>query len=306
MDVSIVLVSYNTKELTRECIKSIYEKTRDIDFDIWLVDNASKDNSVEMVKSEFPQVNVIENKENMGFGRANNQAINKSHAKYVLCLNTDTLLINNAVKILFDFMENPEYADVAISGGQLYNAELGFEGSIGTYHDFKWLFNKTFGLNIFSRLKKVFKSKKQTDKANENKCECDFLKSKFIIGADLMVRKSAIDRLGGFDERFFLFSEEAELCYRMKKNNYRIMFVPSAQIIHLCGGSTKSEQIEMEKLHLKSSILFFEICYNKVIAKIARILYFIYYLKYLFLRFFSRKAFRRLFMASSVLFDNFW
>ena len=107
MDVSIILVNYNTKELTGDCIKSVYELTRDISYDIFVVDNASSDGSVQMIKEEFPAVKLIESPENLGFGRANNLAIKQSEAKYCFLLNTDTVLVNNAVKILFDFMEKP-------------------------------------------------------------------------------------------------------------------------------------------------------------------------------------------------------
>jgi len=105
MDVSIILVSYNTKNLTRECLKSVYEKTEGIEYDIWVVDNASSDGSPQMIKEEFLGVKLIESPENLGFGRANNIAIKQSDAKYCFLLNTDTILINNAVKILFDYMD---------------------------------------------------------------------------------------------------------------------------------------------------------------------------------------------------------
>jgi len=94
MDVSIILVSYNTKDLTRDCIKSIYEKTQDVSYDIFVVDNASSDGSQQMIKEEFPDVKLIESLENLGFGRANNIAIKQSDAKYCFLLNTDTVFID--------------------------------------------------------------------------------------------------------------------------------------------------------------------------------------------------------------------
>ena len=162
MDVSIILVSYNTKQLTKECIKSIYEKTEEVNFDIWVVDNASHDGSAQMVEEEFPSVNLIKSSENLGFGRANNLAIVQTQAKYAFLLNTDTVLLNNAVKILFDYMENPENAEVGVCGGQLYNADMSIQGSFGEFHTLEKLYKKSFGINfdrISIRYKKLFKKK---------------------------------------------------------------------------------------------------------------------------------------------------
>lgn len=303
MDVSIVLVSYNTEELTKNCIKSIYEKTEGLNFDIWVVDNASKDNSVLMIKEEFPQVKLIESKENLGFGRANNLAIRQSNAKYILLLNTDTILINNAIKILFDYMELPENQNVGGCGGQLYNADMTLQGSIGCFDDLKFLFKKCFGLNWtsrFNRFKKIYKKnilKESHNKKNNTTHETDF-----IIGADLMLRKSVLDRIGLFDERFFMFAEEAEICFRVKKDGNKIMFVPDAKIIHFGGGTTNKQNtsIEVEKMRLTSDILFYKICYGEKAGKLAKFFFTVYYFRYLFLRFFSPKAFKRLFMVLQV------
>ena len=302
MDVSIILVSYNTKELTKNCIKSIYEKTKNINFDIWVFDNASSDNSAEMIKKEFPDVNLVESSENLGFGRANNNIINKAGSKYMFLLNTDTILLNNAVKILYDYMEQPKNADVAGCGGQLYNSDMSLQGSAGEFNNLDKLFKKSLGINfipIQHRFKNIFKKTVlKKDKSNIiGSYEPDY-----IIGADLMLRKSALDKNGAFDERFFMFCEEAELCFRLKKNGYKIMFVPESKILHYGGSSAYSENttVEVEKMLLKSNILFFQIVYGEKAAKKAKLLYIIYYLRYLPLRLFSIKAFKRLKMALEV------
>ena len=108
MDVSIILVNYKTKDLTINAIKSVIEKTQGINFEIFVVDNNSKDGSIEAIEKEFPNINIIKNPINAGFGAANNLAINQAKGKYILCLNTDTLLINNAIKIMYNFMEKEE------------------------------------------------------------------------------------------------------------------------------------------------------------------------------------------------------
>lgn len=290
MDVSIALVSYNTRDLTRNCLKSIYEQTKNLNFDVWLIDNASADNSPDMVKQEFPQVNLIESRENLGFGRANNVIINKVNSKYVFLLNTDTVLLNNAVKILYDFMEKPSSSNVAVCGGQLYNRDMTLQGSVGEFDTLEKLYRKSIGID-FNKISSRLKHKKEGNPLPDPTCEPDY-----IIGADMMLRKSALDDCGGFDERFFMYGEEAELCFRLKKKGYRIKFVPESKILHYGGASSysKNTQVEVEKMILQNTILFFELAYGKKAAEKAKLYYIIYYLKYLPLRFFSKKAFQRL------------
>ena len=105
MDVSIIFVNYKTKNLTINAIKSVIEQTKEIKYEIFVVDNASNDGSIEAISKEFPNLHIIKNSENKGFGAANNLAIQEAKGKYILCLNTDTILLNNAIKIMFDFME---------------------------------------------------------------------------------------------------------------------------------------------------------------------------------------------------------
>jgi len=275
MDVSIVLVSYNTKDLTRNCLKSLYEKTSGVNYNVWVIDNASHDGSAQMIKEEFPQVNLIESSDNIGFGRANNVVINKVQSKYVFLLNTDTILLNNAVKILYDLMELPENVNVGACGGQLHNRDMTLQGSVGEFDTLDKLCRKTLGIKIKNELS--YSVHGEPD---------------YIIGADLMLRKSALANCGGFDERFFMYGEEAELCLRLRKNGYGLRFTPESKILHYGGASSYSEntQIQVEKMLLSNTLLFFEIAYGKKCANKARLLYIIYYLKYLPLRFFSIMA----------------
>jgi len=215
MDVSIILVSYNTKDLTRDCIKSIYEKTQNVAYDVFVVDNASSDGSAQMIKEEFPDVKLIESPENLGFGRANNLAIKQSEAKYCFLLNTDTVLVNNAVKILFDFMENPDNSDVGGCGGQLYNVDMSLQDSIGEFDTLDKLRKKALGLNfnkLLYRYKHIFKTQvlkhKETLKEDKSYALSDDYNPDFIIGADLMLRKSSLSKVGAFNERFFMFGEK--------------------------------------------------------------------------------------------------
>ena len=251
-DVSIILVNYNTAQMTVECLKSVYEKTKDIDFDVFVVDNASKDNSCKLIEQNFPDVHLIRSKENLGFGRANNLAITQSNAKYVFLLNTDTLLINNAVKIMFDFMENNENAGAC--GGNLYSKDDSHTISYFNSLKLKDKFVHTFHLfNLFPDVKnRVF------NKGYNEKNECKEVE--VISGADLMLRKEVLDKTGSFDSDFFLYFEESELQFRIRKNGYKIFIVPDSQIYHLEGATTtknrkarRYEFLRGEYLYLKKT-----------------------------------------------------
>lgn len=248
-DVSVVIVNYNTCDLTRDCLSSLYEKTQGLDFDVWVVDNASIDNSCEMIKAEFPQVKLIESKENLGFGRGNNLAIEKCDAKYIFCLNTDTLLINNAINILFDFMEkNPK---AGACGGNLYKD---FEGThnttFGQTETFKELVFRTTKLDkILNQVKK----KEDWSNTNEEKKRVDF-----ICGADLMLRKEVLDKVGLFDPDFFFFYEEEELQCRVRDEGYEVWVCPDAKIIHLTGQSVSKNKNYRKMLSFKGQYTFYK------------------------------------------------
>lgn len=252
-DMSIILVNYNTRELTRNCIKSIYEKTQGLEFDIWVVDNESTDGTCDMLRDEFPQVNIIQSGGNIGFGRANNLAIEKSNAKYILLLNTDTELINNAPLLFFEFMEkNP---DTGACGGNLYNEKGEHVHSYGYFLDIKTKVIRMLQLkNFFPDIKQRI-----DDKGNNEKDE--FKKVELIIGADLCIRKSVLDKIGYFDKDFFLYFEESELQFRMTKAGYNAYILPQAKLYHLEGKSSKIKKYKTEA-KLKSEYLFCKKCYN--------------------------------------------
>ena len=235
MDVSVIIVNYNTSVLLDNCISSLLEKTKGINFEIIVVDNASSDNSLSMMKQKYSLIKLIESKENLGFGKANNLGSKYANGKYLFLLNTDTLLINNAIKILFDYMEIGSNINIAACGGNLYNQDL--------------TPNFSYSIN-FPSLKSVFSYRSRLPflQNNEYFNATDEVKDvSIVIGADFFVRKNIYDKIGGFDPSFFMYVEDGELCYRIKKLNYRIVSVPLAKIIHLQGkSSSNSFKLQME------------------------------------------------------------
>ena len=244
MDISIIVVSYNTKELLLDCLASIFETIKEISFEVWVVDNHSTDGTVEAIKKRYPRVNIIENKENLGFAAANNQAFRQMNGHYALLLNTDTVLTNRAVKEFYDFMEaNPE---AGMACGQLLNQDGSKQNSIANFPTMLTLFCNETVLRVL--MPKKFPSKRR-----------EYLypiKIDSCIGACLMARKEAMDDIGFFDERYFFFFEETDWAYRMKLGGWAIYFVPTAKIFH-AQGKTVGSNLNSRIMFYRSRYMFF-------------------------------------------------
>lgn len=268
MDVSVIIVSYNTKKLTKDCLLSIYEKTKDLDFEIFVVDNNSSDGSVEMLEQDFPKIKLIINKENRGFGAANNIAIRQSEAKYVFLLNPDTVLLNNAIKILYDYMENN--SDVGACGGNLYDKNLNEVHAGGRFPSvLEIIFNHM-------KLKHVFKSYYEKNLKDGISPRTDIKAVDQIIGADLFIKKSVLDEVGLFDEKFFMYYEEIDLEYRITKKGYKIMFIPESKIIHL-EGQSNNNNLKKRKMYKKSQFYYFRKHYGFCVELVVKVIYLILY-----------------------------
>ena len=233
MDVSIIIVNYKTCNLVVDCIKSIYDLTKKVDFEIIVVDNNSDDGSVETIISLFPQVQVIPLKENIGFGKANNVGVKRAQGKYVCFLNSDTVLLNDAISILVAYLDKHEF--VALCGGQLFDATKRPTNSYMDYPDMSYFLSLIFKGNVSYKILPSFP---------EGSIPY------YISGADMMLRKSFIDRYGAFDPDFFMYYEDTELSYRVEKLGFGVHFVPEAQIMHLGDQSPKVKGDLISKLDL--------------------------------------------------------
>ena len=258
MDISIIVVSFNTKKLLLDCLASIFETIKEVSFEVWVVDNNSTDGTLEATRERYPAVNTIENKENLGFAAANNQAFRQMKGRYALLLNTDTVLTNGAVKELYDFMEaNPE---AGMACGQLLNQDGSKQNSIATFPALLPLCCNETVLRIL--LPKRFPSKRRRYVSPLGVDSC--------IGACLIVRKEAMDDIGFFDERYFFFLEETDWAYRMKLGCWGIYFIPTARIFHGQGKTVgnslnsrimfyRSRYIFLKKWHPHSYPLFYSL-----------------------------------------------
>lgn len=265
MDISIIVVTFNTKELVIDCLASIFETIKEVSFQVWVVDNNSTDRTLEAISERYPAVNTIKNKENLGFAAANNQAFRQMNGRYALLLNSDTVLTNGAVKELYDFMEgNPE---AGMACGQLLNQDGSKQNSIANFPTLPTLFCNETVLRIL--LPKRFPSKRREYASP--------LKVDSCIGACLIVRKEAMDDIGFFDERYFFFLEETDWAYRMKLGGWRVYFVPSAKVFHAQGKTVgnsldsrimfyRSRYIFLKKWHPYSFPLFYSVILLRLLA----------------------------------------
>jgi GT2 family glycosyltransferase len=223
LDLSVVIVNWNTKDLLLKCLASICDTMEDLRYEIWLVDNASVDGSVAAALERFPQLRVIQNARNLGFAAANNLALRQMQGRYALLLNTDAALTEGAVQELFGFMENTPGG--AMACGQLLNLDGSRQNSIANLPSLALLLTNETLLRIF--FPKTYPSKLREYASPIEVESC--------IGACMMVRKSAMDAVGLLDERFFFFFEETDWASRMRRAGWKIYFVPGARIFHAQG-----------------------------------------------------------------------
>ena len=265
MDVSIIIVNYNTKELILNCIQSIYEKTIGIDYEIIVVDNASVDGSQNMVMDIFKDVKLIYLKENIGFGRANNEGVKIATGKNILFLNSDTILLNNAIKTLSDFLNNN--AKIGACGGNLYDENL------KPTHSYRRIFPSVlYELNyLLDRVPEKILFGRNSEHNYSNKT----ISVAYVTGADLMIKRTVIEKIGCFLDVFFMYFEETDLCLRIKKAGFQVFSVPEARIQHLECKSFNNETVNIKRISLSeaSRQIYYTINYSKVYREIANYIY---------------------------------
>lgn len=243
MDVSIIIVNYKTVNLISDCIKSIKKNTTGISYEIIVVDNNSGDNC----KSVFSQVFGSENgivcvdlDENVGFGQGNNAGFKIAKGRNVICLNPDTILLNNALKILSDYLD--QHPEVGVCGGNLYDEDLKPTLSYATF--FPSISHE------LDELSHGMLSRSQNGESTKFNHTGRVLPVAYITGADLMTRKAIIEETGGFSPAFFMYYEETDLTKRIKEIGYSVHSVPEAKIQHLEGRSFQPATVNERKIKL--------------------------------------------------------
>jgi GT2 family glycosyltransferase len=228
-----------------DCIKSIYDSKISFDYEIIVVDNASADDSVVKTKEAFPSVKYIENTGNLGFAKANNQGINLSKAKYVLIQNPDTIVIDSAIDNLVEYAEKNK--DVGILGAKLLNSDGSLQYSIKRFPSvISQFFEALFLHKMISKLSAYLGEVIYDNNAYTRTKNVDW-----ITGAIMLVREEAIESVGSFDESFFLYAEEVDWCYRMKKAGWQVIYYPKASFIHHMGKTKASELLYTQHIRAR-------------------------------------------------------
>ncbi len=242
-DLSVIVVNWNTKDLLRACLASVRKHTTGLDYELIVVDNGSSDGSAAMVRAESPDAVLIENKDNRGFAAANNQGIRAAKGRAILLLNSDAELIENSLLKLHQFLFSRE--EIGVVGGKLVYPggtpqwSYGYEPSLG----------RMLWITISGALHVPWGRRPgavvPTDGEGPRKVE-------YIVGADLMVKKSVLDRVGLLDESFFAYSEETDLCTRIREAGSEVWFTPETSIVHRVEGSFKPGQTDRLRVYYTS------------------------------------------------------
>lgn len=273
MDVSVIIVNYNTLALTQQCVDSIFEKTSGLDFEVIIVDNGSTDGSKEAF-SHDSRIQYIYSEENLGFGRANN--LGAAHAKgdYLFFLNSDTYLVNHAISLLWEEMKhlNQENAKVACAGCMLTDEQGEY---VHSYARFPSKLQSLMGATIYPMLWKlhVISHMPTTSNDEEPLHPESCFEVDYVTGADLMVRKAVADQLGLFDPDFFMYFEETEMQHRYGKAGYVSVICRKPKIVHLEGKSNRKTSPGRLTQAMRSEMLYFKKTSKAVFYSLYAIIY---------------------------------
>jgi GT2 family glycosyltransferase len=245
--VSIIILSYNTREILIRCLEAIAQYATEPDVKIVVVDNASTDGSPEMVLQEYHQVQLIASQNNLGFAGGNNLGVRESVGKYILLLNSDAFLTANALQALLLLAEAQPRAGVI--GAQLRNADGSFQASHTPFPTLRQEFL------ILSGLGRLFFGPWYPSRGPEDKRGPQMVD--YVEGASMLIRRQAYEDIGGLDESYFMYAEDVELCYAMQQKRWQVWYAPEAKIIHLGGGSSQHRRPQREADLYRSRTQFF-------------------------------------------------
>jgi N-acetylglucosaminyl-diphospho-decaprenol L-rhamnosyltransferase len=250
-DIAVIIVNHNTRDLLRDCLNSALASVGDVGFDLFVVDNSSSDGSAEMVRAEFPQVQVIEN-ENKGFAHANNLVLRRLEARYALLLNPDTVLPDTALADSVAFMD--AYPDTGVMSAKLVRADGSLDKACRRSFPTPWVaFGKLFGLS------RLFPNAPALNQYNLDGMDPDQLTEvDAVAGAFMMMRREALDQAGLLDESFFAFGEDLDLCYRIKiEHGWKVYYNPAIVVLHYKGEAMRQRSYAMTVQFYRAMWIFY-------------------------------------------------
>ena len=237
-DVSVIIVNYNVRDFLHQSLLSLQKALKGIRSEIFVVDNASDDGSAEMVRRRFPRIRLIANAANLGFAKANNIALKEARGKFLLLINPDTIVQEDTIRVMREFLQN--HPEAGLAGCKILNPDGSFQLACRRGFPTPWVaFTKIFGFSKLFPNTKIFGKYNLTYLKIEETYPVDA-----VSGSFMMVRKETFDQVGGLDERYFMYGEDLDWCYRIRQAGWRIFYVHSTQIIHYKGESTRRSSLD--------------------------------------------------------------
>lgn len=250
IDILVVVVTWNSAQWITDCLKSLTNDLNTFYYQTVVVDNASTDQTIDLIQNQFPEVIVIKNILNEGFARACNKALLECQSEYVLFVNPDTRVIPGMTDALVTFMK--EHPEAGAIGPTLLSTDGSLQLSGNTFPSLRNILFESFYLDRLFPNTRFFGSHKRSHLDRSEVCKVDW-----TMGSCLFARKEALDKTGSFDDRFFLFFEETDLCLRLKKAGYEIYIIPEAKIVH-GGGSSQLKNYSANKIiHYHRSLFYY-------------------------------------------------
>lgn len=260
LDISFLIVSWNVRELLKRAVQTILDDTRDLEIEIIVVDNASRDGTVEMLRAEFPNVRVIANNENVGFTRGNNQGLEIAQGRFLFLINPDTEIERGATRALLNFMDAPENARVGIVGPQLVYADGSLQSSRRRFPKFSTALFESTKLEQWFPNNPLITDYRLLNTDNNATQDVDWL-----VGAAMFARRAVYEQIGGLDERFFMYSEEMDWCYRAKNarfsakdSGWRVVYFPNARVLHHEAKSSEQVRAQRDIYFHSSKVRYFK------------------------------------------------
>lgn len=254
MDLSVVVVNWNAKDYLEKCLASIFKNSPSFDFEVMVVDNASTDGSQDLVKTKFPQTKLILNKRNLGYSGAANRALGETNSPYLFLLNSDTEVLPGSLELMVEFGKNHPQAGAI--GPMLVNADGTLQYSCRKFPSFKIGFFHAL-LSPFLPDNPYSRSYRLTDFDHRRRQEVDW-----ISGASLFLKRKALEEVGFFDEGYFMYGEDLDLCFRLKQAGWKTYYYPEPKIKHYVGKSSRLHSPKMIIEHHKSIYRFLSKVYR--------------------------------------------
>lgn len=273
VDINIVILTFNTKDTTLNCLRSIFQNKSRVRYKVYVVDNGSEDGTHEAIKTKYPEVDLIQNQSNLGFANGNNLALKRiyKNAFYTLLLNSDTVIKPGSLESLFNFAEKNDFGIITC---KLLNPDLTFQPNAGDLPRpipmFLWLSQMDGVLRFLNP--PSFHQNKSWYYKNGNEVG-------WVSGAVMMVKRDVFNKIGFLDDRIFMYGEDADYCWRASKKGIRIGWTDEAEIIHLGGASSKSPKFSQWRGEFMGLLFLYEKYYGSVAKFFLKLL--IYFFNFL-------------------------